>query len=219
MTTSRREARRLERRAAIVAVARDHFFEHGYGNTSMSAIAAELGGSKGTLWSYFPSKEALFAAVMEATAEEFRRELDFPAPGGDPVATLTRLCCSLIDRVVSPMALSMLRLVTAEAGRFPEIGRLFFDRGPGRTQQMIADYLADNLAEELGDIDFADAARMLMALCSWGIFYDRLWGLIEQPSNEEKETEARRAAELFLRAYRREDGGASLQPRRSISGS
>jgi hypothetical protein len=51
---SRREARRLSRREAILEVAERSFLEQGYAATTMSAIAAELGGSKGTLWSYLP---------------------------------------------------------------------------------------------------------------------------------------------------------------------
>ena len=45
---SRREARRLTRREAILDVAQASFMEYGYAGTTMSAIAAMLGGSKGT---------------------------------------------------------------------------------------------------------------------------------------------------------------------------
>ena len=61
----KREARKEERRLAILDVAKRSFLESGYSATSMSAISVELGGSKGTLWNYFPSKEELFAAVLE----------------------------------------------------------------------------------------------------------------------------------------------------------
>src|SRR4026208_346391 len=66
---SRREARRRDRRGAIIGVARRSFLNNGYAATTMSSIAAELGGSKGTLWSYFPGKEELFAAVLRETTE------------------------------------------------------------------------------------------------------------------------------------------------------
>ena len=82
---SKREANRMERRRAIVAIARDHFFEHGYAGTSMSAIAAALGGSKGTLWSYFRSKEELFAAVVDDTATSVRSQLDVSGSSDDPL--------------------------------------------------------------------------------------------------------------------------------------
>ena len=52
------------RRETILEIARDMFFTEGYAAVSMSAIAARLGGSKGTLYNYFASKEELFSAVM-----------------------------------------------------------------------------------------------------------------------------------------------------------
>ena len=53
---SRRELSRRSRREAILEVAARSFFAHGYAATSMSSIAGELGGSKGTLWTYFPPR-------------------------------------------------------------------------------------------------------------------------------------------------------------------
>jgi TetR/AcrR family transcriptional repressor of mexJK operon len=58
--------RRDKRREAILDVARSVFSEEGYAATSMSSIAARLGGSKGTLYNYFKSKEELFGAYARA---------------------------------------------------------------------------------------------------------------------------------------------------------
>src|SRR6204780_5843981 len=55
---------RDERREHILKVAREVFFEYGYSAASMSQIAARLGGSKGTLYNYFKSKEELFEAQV-----------------------------------------------------------------------------------------------------------------------------------------------------------
>ncbi|WP_156106301.1 TetR/AcrR family transcriptional regulator, partial [Sphingobium sp. ba1] len=73
--TSRREARRLDRRDTILTVAKAYFLEHGYAGTTMSGIAAALGGSKGTLWNHFPSKEDLFSAVLDRVATAYRAQL------------------------------------------------------------------------------------------------------------------------------------------------
>ena len=59
-----------ERRRAIIEVARQVFTELGFETTSMSQIAARVGGSKATLYNYFSSKDELFAAVIE----EFGRQ-------------------------------------------------------------------------------------------------------------------------------------------------
>src|SRR5579871_4719106 len=52
------------RRRAILEVGREVFLAQGYAAASMSEIAAKLGGSKGTLYNYFRSKEELFGALM-----------------------------------------------------------------------------------------------------------------------------------------------------------
>src|SRR6202790_3714523 len=55
---------RDSRREAILDVAAEVFMEVGYSAASMSIIAARVGGSKGTLYNYFKSKEELFEAYI-----------------------------------------------------------------------------------------------------------------------------------------------------------
>src|ERR1035437_7744928 len=62
---------RDERRENILKVAREVFFEQGFAAASMSTIAARLGGSKGTLYNYFKSKEELFAAYVRDECRRF----------------------------------------------------------------------------------------------------------------------------------------------------
>ncbi|BAK66538.1 putative TetR family transcriptional regulator [Sphingobium sp. SYK-6] len=73
--SGRREARRLDRRDMILSVAQAYFLAHGYAGTTMSGIAAEVGGSKGTLWNHFPSKEELFTAVLLRATRAHRDHL------------------------------------------------------------------------------------------------------------------------------------------------
>src|SRR3546814_4420702 len=93
MKINRREERKTQRRASILEVARLSFFEKGYAATTMSGIAATLGGSKSTLWRYFSSKEELFAAVLDDATAEFKRELGELLLSHQGVRnTLMRLC-------------------------------------------------------------------------------------------------------------------------------
>jgi len=57
------------KRRAILDVASEVFLAQGYAATSMSEIAATLGGSKGTLYNYFRSKEELFSAFITDTCQ------------------------------------------------------------------------------------------------------------------------------------------------------
>src|SRR3546814_2618791 len=101
MKINRREERKTQRRASLLEVARRSFFEKGYAPTTMSGIAATLGGSKSTLWRYFSSKAELFAAVLDDATAEFKRELGELLLSHQGVRnTLMRLCLHFIEKMV-----------------------------------------------------------------------------------------------------------------------
>lgn len=163
----KREVRKQERRAAIVAAARKSFLEDGYAATSMSGLLATLGGSKATLWSYFRSKEELFAAVIEDVTQAFREELEHELlAAGDLRATLVTFCRSFMQRTTAPDALATWRLVVSESGRTPEVGRIFYERAPHHLERLIADYLAREVAAgHLRDEGTLEMAQLLISMC------------------------------------------------------
>lgn len=198
----KREARRLERRQAIIEIAAHSFMLHGYAATSMSAIAAELGGSKGTLWNYFPSKEDLFAAVLDDRIAAYRERLGALLDAEPDVRTaLTDFCRGFIAKITSPDALALHRLVSAESGRFPELGAAFYRRAPEMTRIMVAGFLKRQMAT--GKLRLADplqAARILLCLCSGGSQQEMLWGR-PAPDDATLRAEADFAVDIFMRAY------------------
>src|SRR5580693_595099 len=117
---------REERREAIMAVAREVFFEHGYTGTSMSAIAARLGGSKGTLYNYFKSKEELFEAqIRDLCGGASGRLLNLIGGDAPPAQALTEFGCNYLQHLFSDQSIKLFRVLVAEAPRVPELGRLF----------------------------------------------------------------------------------------------
>lgn len=198
----KREARKEERRLAILEVAKRTFLESGYSGTSMSAISAELGGSKGTLWGYFPSKEELFAAVLDHATVAYRQQLSSVlAPSADLYATIVTFCRSFIAKITMEDGIRLHRLIAAESGRFPELGEIFFRRAPQPTQQMLADFFAGQMATgHMRDDDPLAAARVLASLCLGGLHQRVLWG-IAAASPDEVEREALYAADIFARAF------------------
>lgn len=196
----KREARKEERREAILAIAKRVFLDQGYSGASMSAISAELGGSKGTLWSYFPSKEELFAAVLDDATRDYRAQLaDVLKPGEDVSAAVRQFCKGFIAKVSSPDGLRLHRLIASEVARFPEIGDIFFRRAPLPTQQMLAAFFERAMdAGQLRREDPLFAARVLASLCL-GVQQRMIWGFELSP--EERDHEAGQMAEVFLRAF------------------
>ena len=126
---SRRD--RDARRGAILDAAEKVFLEEGFAAASMSAIAALVGGSKGTLYNYFKSKETLFEAYVQrhcAWQQEAMFALLTPESGiRDALMHFGR---SYLSSVLSEFSLRNFRLVVAEAPRAPEIGQAFYQAGP-----------------------------------------------------------------------------------------
>lgn len=200
---TRREANRQSRRETILDVAQGSFLEQGYDGTTMSGIAAQLGGSKGTLWSYFPSKEALFTAVVDRATQEFRRQLTVILnPDDELEVALTRFCEQFLAKVTSYEAIALNRLVVGETSRFPELGRIFYERAPRQTHHLLADYIAS--AQERGQllgIDPLRAAQHLTWLCMSGHYQMLLTGFVPSVSPAEIAGDIEAAMVTFMRAY------------------
>jgi len=168
----------------------------------MSTIAAELGGSKTTLWTYFPSKDALFAAVIDSKIEAFQAKLDEALiPAGGPAAALTRFGRLFLNKLIDPQSRTLHRLVLSESERFPQIGETFAVRGPDRVRMRLCRYLEEEMeAGRLRKGDALVAARQFLGLCQSGCYLDRLWRPSRPPStNPEQDVAA--AVDTFLRAW------------------
>lgn len=198
-----------------MTVASRSFLTDGYAATTMSAIAAELGGSKGTLWSYFPSKEALFAACLDHATMAYRERLaQLLDPQGDLTPTLFLLAKNLLEKVTSPEALALHRLVTSEGMRFPEMATIFFEHGPRHTRLMIAAFLEQVMKRGLlRRADPEQAARNFIALVLSGSHQQMLMAQIDRIAPDQIEADVAQALDCFIRAYApgREEGPNPLR--------
>lgn len=198
----RRETRKRERRAAILAVAREAFLTNGYAATSMSGLLETLGGSKSTLWGYFPSKEDLFAAVLEDAAESLHSQLETTLVSEAQLEQgIRNFARAFVTTIETPDALAVWRLIVAEGERFPELGRLFYERAGSFPERILADFLKTFVGDELRDEDPNEMAATLIGLCASRI-HQRLFGIAER-GDKGCEATAMLSAEVFLRAYRR----------------
>lgn len=206
---SKREARKYERRARILEVARQSFFENGYAATTMSEIAAKLGGSKGTLWNYFPSKEGLFTAVLDEAIGEFKQQLmDVIELHEDACSTLSRLCLQFVTRLTQLQTVRLHRLIHAEGVRFPELGLIFYEHGRKSIMAMIAEYLDQCIKDgSIRDVDTSVAADHLLGLCMAGAHQKMLLNIVDGVTSDEINIEAANAVDVFLRSYGRQMSG------------
>jgi len=190
------------RRELILDVAQEVFLEEGFANASMSTIAARLGGSKGTLYNYFKSKDDLFVAYVERRC--LWQDEIFAAPLDDETIdeTLRRIGRAYLTRVLTDFNLKNFRLIAAEAERAPEIGLTFYDAGPRMGAQRVADLLAEMEAAGHLDLDDPlDAAHQFLGLVQNRYFKARLCNAIPELTQKQIEDEAALAARTFMRAF------------------
>lgn len=197
------------RRRAFVDAARELFFAHGYAGTTMSSIASKVGGSKTTLWTYFPSKEELFAAVVDDIIENYGAVLKLPLPADEDVVTvLHRFANAMVNTLMSDTLLTLYRLVVGEAQRFPHLSKTFYDRGPRRGKARLAAWMEEKMVRgELRRSDPMQAVLHFSGLCQSGIYQFAVFNLPEADCSNRNAltaTEVEAAIDTFYRAWKPE---------------
>ncbi len=191
------------RRNAFVAAARELFFANGYAGTTMSSIASKVGGSKTTLWTYFPSKEELFTAVVDDIVRQYGHALTIDLPIDEPVTdVLRRFGSVLMTKLTATPLLSLFRLVVGEAERFPHLAETFYDRGPRRGKARAADWIAEKMVR--GEIRIGDpmrAVQQFAGLCQSGLYQFAILGMAEARDLSRLQEEVDAAVDTFYRAW------------------
>jgi len=201
MPETPRAARKDRKRSEIVAIARDMFFKDGYAHTSMSQIAAALGGSKGTLYAYFRSKQELLLAVVQDVVTPQPDDYDWSAMPKEFRAWLAWFGAASMKRITTYNYLSLQRLAAGEALRFPEIGRTFYD-AIAPSYEMASQFFAE--AMEAGVLRRANALHAVhefLELCAGWTLRRVIWNIQPTPSDAEWEKAAREAAAVFMDGY------------------
>ena len=106
---------------------------------------------------------------------------------------------------MEPRLLQLRRLVIGEAGRFPQLGRLFYERGPGRTIDALAamlERLASHGALELDDPRLA-AAHFNWLVMSIPLNQAMLLGNDKPATPAQLDRYADAGVRAFLAAYRK----------------
>src|SRR5215472_6308861 len=124
---SQAEAERLSER--ILDVATDFFLSHGYGSTSIEAIARRARISKRTFYHRFPDKPALFVAVVHRIVDRLRPPANMPLLEGGFRQILERLAGLILRAAISPQAIALHRLIIGESGRFPKLAAVVAREG------------------------------------------------------------------------------------------
>ena len=192
------------KRQQLMEGARRVFLEHGFDGASVGDIVRAAGISKGTLYAYFPSKEKLFETlVFEDKRKQAEASCQLDASDDNVERVLFNLGMSLREMMDQPDAIAFVRIVIGASGKFPEIGRAFYEAGPAYGIARLSEYLERMTAKGLLDIaDYERAARQFLDLCKSGVHVKMLFGCLQEPpSQAETERNVKSAVSVFMKAY------------------
>jgi AcrR family transcriptional regulator len=102
--------RKAERRAQIVAAARNCFARSGFHNTTLQDVFAEAGLSAGCVYNYFQSKDELMLAIAEERHDEERQLIGEASETDDPVAALRQIARIFADKYLEEDGLDKRRI-------------------------------------------------------------------------------------------------------------
>lgn len=176
------------KRAHILQCACHLFGERGFHGTTIESVARRAGYSKAGLYQFFPSKEALFEAVIHETA--FHSDMLKQPPDGPENCTLPqalqRISLSFLRMFDDPDRAAIFRLVIAESVHYPEIGEIYHTKGIGFVMEQVASCLRGFQEDAgLGDINFLYAARAYMSMFFYAVQLKVAPGNVEAPTDEE----------------------------------
>ena len=207
VAAAQRDALEERRRSQIVEAAVRLWLQRGFDATAVDAIAREAGLAKGTVYLYFPSKEALLE-------EAVRRHSLLPAMG--------ELASGLADRPFEEAVPLVARelwqrlkanapligLLFQELPRRPDLARAFLERAVLPTNRLFAAFLARGIAAgELRAVDPLVAGRALVGMLMIFLLTQEVFGGRDLvPIADDAITDT--AAELFLRGVLRPRSGA-----------
>lgn len=187
----------------VLTGARDIFMSDGFEGASVDDIARAAGVSKATLYSYFPDKRLLF---MEVAKTECIRQAESAMDSMDmsqPVAiVLTEAAWQMVNFFTSDFGQRVFRLCVAESDRFPELGREFYNSGPGVVHAKLTELMKIGISRnELVIDDLPLAADQFSELCKTDLFTRLVFSMDKSFDEPQRKRIVEGAVATFMARY------------------
>jgi len=192
-----------DKRRQIVDGARAVFLAQGFDAASMSDIARRAGVSKGTLYVYFDSKEALFQAIAhEQCHAQAEQIFALDHEDHDVERVLTQLGTNFVRFLCRPERVAPVRAIISISERMPDVGRQFYETGPVTGISRVASYLQAQIAAGVLEIEDTEiAAAQFLESCGATLLKPILFGFGTAPPQDRIDRVVGIAVRTFLAAY------------------
>ncbi|MFJ7239957.1 TetR/AcrR family transcriptional regulator [Streptomyces olivaceus] len=191
-----------QKREAITSSATALFLERGYSGTSLARIAEAAGVSKSTLFKQFPTKAALFEAIVTESWQQRSGQAPARPPAGDLRAGLVAVGRQYAELVGRPGMTALFRIVIAELPRLPELGRVQFRLGKLPYFDSVRLYLeAEHEAGTARVPDAESAANQFLGMIANFVLWPRMLLTDWNPAAQETDYAVDEAVETMLARY------------------
>jgi TetR/AcrR family transcriptional regulator of autoinduction and epiphytic fitness len=195
-----------ERLTELLDVATEVFVSEGFSAASTNEIARRANSSKTTFYSRFPTKEQLFLAVIERRMTGIFRQVAASLPEEPPIEdTLRNFGAAVIRLALSKEQVALVRVVSMESAKFPELGKRFYELGPKRGEEALAAYLKKQAEKgRLSNEDTRQMAQHFISLITGGPVRWFVFGFDPSPlAKSALQKRLNSAIQVFMRAYGR----------------
>ncbi len=184
-----------KRRDEALDAAVDELAEKGYDATTMLGVARRAGASKETLYTWFGSKEGLFAAVIRREAATTNDNVARLLHGDhEPEEALLVLATNLLGLLTGPRSIAINRAAVSA----PQLASVLLEHGRHRTGPLVEQYLQRLGAR--GVLDVPDAAEAFQTFYGLVIQDHQIRALLGEkpPPPKEQQRMAATAVKRFL---------------------
>jgi TetR/AcrR family transcriptional repressor of mexJK operon len=189
-----------EKRQAILLAAERVFMAEGFA-ASVDRVAEIAGVSKQTVYSHYRSKDDLYRQAVTCMRAPVAEMIDRSLPINDTLRKYGRIT---LGKLVSKRYVAAHRRLIEQAATFPAMARVHAEVGPGLSIQMLADYLAEQMAAgAMRKADARLAAEDFLSLLQGMSRLSRLFGHTEEPTTASVARRAAHTVDVFMRAYGR----------------
>ncbi|MCV9880204.1 TetR/AcrR family transcriptional regulator [Brenneria izbisi] len=152
----------------ILDIATQVFLESGFSKAKVIDIAKRAGASKTTLYTLYPTKDALFSAVISKKIEMLEKQLNDSLKFEEELSLLlVGFGRKLIDTFLQDESRALFNIIITEKHCFPELADFFWQAGPGKCIKTLSQCL--EVHPEFTGNNVTVAAETFISLC-WGTY-------------------------------------------------